>query len=34
VSKSTIQNLMAGNIWKDIPRPAILPKQKPGPRPK
>lgn len=33
VSKSTIRNLMAGDIWKDIPRPAVIPKVKPGPRP-
>lgn len=32
VSKSTIRNLMAGDIWKDLPRPTVLPKLKPGPR--
>jgi len=34
VSKTTITNLMAGLIWKDVPRPASLPKLKPGPQPK
>jgi hypothetical protein len=29
VSKSTIRNLMAGDIWKDVPRPPLLPKNKP-----
>jgi hypothetical protein len=34
VSKSTITNLLAGLIWKDLPRPPVLPKLKPGPRPR
>jgi hypothetical protein len=32
VSKSTITNLMAGAIWRHLPRPPLLPKLKPGPR--
>jgi hypothetical protein len=34
VSKSTIRNLMAGDIWKHLQRPELLPRLKPGPRPK
>ena len=34
VSTSTIGNLMAGLIWKHLPRPEVLPKLKPGPRAK
>lgn len=34
VSKSTITNLIARDIWKEIPRPDGMLRQKPGPKPK